>query len=124
MCAMTISIIWKTGNILMDGYQKLSDKYKLPTKAIGWGPHPVFSFKDEKGNDDLPLKSLFLQETAKAGILTNCKNFTSYAHEESDIQWVLEKFDGIFKIMADAITQNKVEALLEGPIVRARYVRS
>lgn len=118
------SKIWKTGNMLLNGYQSLANKYKVPTKAIGWGPHPVFSFKDEKGNDNLALKSLFLQETAKAGILTNCKNFTSYAHEESDIRWALEKFEGIFKTMADAIAKNKVEALLEGPLVRARYVRS
>ena len=36
-------------------------------------------------DDDLLLKSLFLQETIKRGILTNTSIMISYAHKEADI---------------------------------------
>ncbi|OGH70031.1 MAG: hypothetical protein A2754_00070 [Candidatus Magasanikbacteria bacterium RIFCSPHIGHO2_01_FULL_47_8] len=115
--------IQKTGAMLMEGCQNLISQHKLPLKMTGYPAHPVLSFKGADGADNLPLKTLFLQETAKAGIFTNCKHFTNYAHEEADIRVVLEKIDAIFKTMAEAMANNNIEKLLEGPIVRARYVR-
>jgi len=115
--------IQKTGTMLMDGLQSLIVRHMLPLKMTGYPAHPVISFKGSDGSDNLLLKTFFLQETAKAGIFTNCKHFTNYAHEESDIKIVLDKIDTIFKTMAEAMANNSIEKLLEGPMVRARYIR-
>src|SRR3989344_1105512 len=112
--------LWKTGDLLIEKYKKLTEKYKVPTKVTGIGPHPIFAFKDEKGGDNLALKSLFLQETAKRGILTNCSNLTNYSHEVKDIEEVAKRLEEIFVIMEKAVIENRVEASLEGPMIRPR----
>src|SRR3989344_3520969 len=112
--------LWSTGNLLLKKYQALAEKYDVPTKAMGIGPHPIFAFKDAQGADNLALKSLFLQETAKRGIFTNCSNLMNYSHEISDIEEVAGRLEEIFKIMEEAVSLNKVEVMLEGPMIRPR----
>lgn len=116
--------LWSNGKLIMDGYNQLALKYNLPTKAVGYACHPVFSFKNDDGNDNLELKTLFLQETIKRGLLTNCKVFTSYAHNQKDIKKALQIIEESFAIMATALKEGNVADCLEGPVVRARYVRS
>ena len=112
--------LWQTGELLIKNYNALAKKYDVPTKATGLGPHPIFAFKDENGNDNLALKSLFIQETAKAGILTNCSNLMNYSHTDSLIEEVSRKLDPIFKIMSEAVKKGEVEASLEGPMIKPR----
>ncbi len=116
--------LWQTGSRLLEGLRSHVARTGLPLAVLGTGVHPMLSFKDADGVDDLELKTLFLQETAKAGILTNCKFFVSYAHETSDIDEALDRIGGAFDLMADAVKRNAVTASLEGPTVAARYVRS
>lgn len=115
--------LWSNGQLIMDGYNNLAKKYFLPTKAIGHACHPVFSFKDEKGEDNLALKTLFLQETVKRGLLTNCKIFTSYAHRPQEIHQALKIIEEAFGVMAKAMRSGDITNYLEGPVVRARYIR-
>jgi len=115
--------LWELGNRLFQGLQEAVAKHQLPITVQGYGVHPILSFKDAQGVDNLELKTLFLQETAKAGLLTNAKFFVNYSHEMSDIEMALDRLTAIFAMMADAVSQNSVAALLEGPVVAARYVR-
>lgn len=115
--------IWKVGARLKNGMRELAELEKLPISVQGSDPHPILSFKNSDGVDNLELKTYFLQETAKAGILTNAKHFVSYSHEMSDIEKILEKYDVVFKQMSDALAKDDVASRLEGPTVAARYVR-
>ncbi|MEK7116763.1 MAG: aminotransferase class III-fold pyridoxal phosphate-dependent enzyme [Patescibacteria group bacterium] len=112
--------LWETGNLLIKNYNALANEYKIPTKAVGIGPHPVFVFKDNDGNDDLVLKSLFIQETAKAGILTSCSNVMNYSHTTSHIAEVSRRLEKVFAIMSSALKNGKVGTLLEGPVIKPR----
>jgi glutamate-1-semialdehyde aminotransferase len=80
----------------------------------------MFVFKDATGADDLVLKSLFIQETAKQGVLTSTSNMMNYSHEKRDIEEVAKRFDKVFAIMAKAIKEGRVLESLEGPPVRPR----
>lgn len=112
--------LWETGNMLIKNYNTLADKYEIPTTAIGLGPHPIFVFKDNEGNDNLILKSLFIQETSKVGILTSCSNVMNYSHTISHIKEVSRRLEKVFKIMHNALKNGKAEALLEGPMIKPR----
>jgi len=112
--------IWKTGDLLMNNYNSLAEHYGIPTKALGFGPHPVFTFKNVEGDDDLALKSLFIQETAKSGILTNCSVLMNYSHNESHVKKISREIDSIFSLMKDAIRKGKVGKMLEGPMIKPR----
>ncbi len=112
--------LWETGQIILDGYARLASSFGVPTKASGIAPHPLFIFKDEAGNDNLPLKSLFIQETAKAGILTNCSNLMNYSHEHDDVSEVLKRLEKVFEVMGKAVKTNRVLETLEGPMIKPR----
>ncbi|MBI4138612.1 aminotransferase class III-fold pyridoxal phosphate-dependent enzyme [Candidatus Uhrbacteria bacterium] len=112
--------LWERGKQMMQGYRTLAETTGVPTSVIGLGPHPIFQFKKPDGGDDLALKSLFIQETAKQGILTNCSNLVNYSHTEGDIQEVLSRMEEVFRVMAGAVNRNAVEASLEGPMIRPR----
>jgi glutamate-1-semialdehyde aminotransferase len=112
--------LWRIGRMLSEGCETLIVKYDLPMKMAGLHPHSIFIFKDAAGNDNLALKSLFLQETAKAGVFTNTSNMITYAHKAGDIKEVLKRLDRVFQVMAEAVSENKVELMLEGPMVRPR----
>lgn len=112
--------LWRTGELLLVHYNKLAKKHAIPTQGEGLGPHPMFTFKDKDGKDDLIMKSLFIQEAAKHGILTGCSNVTNYSLETKDVLEVAHRLDRIFAIMAVAIKNNNVRGALEGPPVLPR----
>ena len=112
--------LWKTGELLLSHYNKLAKKHGIPTQGEGLGPHPMFSFKDANGKDDLIMKSLFIQETAKNGILTGCSNLTNYSLEVKDVLEVAKRLDKVFAVMAKAIAEGRVHEALEGEPVRPR----
>ncbi len=109
------------GHQLIQGLQELVTRHQLPMSVQGYWAHPILSFKDPAGVENRELKTFFLQETAKAGILTNTKNFVSYSHESADIVHVLSVFDALFGRMSQALSTSSVASLLEGPVVTARY---
>jgi glutamate-1-semialdehyde aminotransferase len=112
--------LWQTGELLLSRYNMLAKKHGIPTEGVGIAPHPMFVFKDATGADDLVLKSLFIQETAKQGVLTSTSNMMNYSHEKRDIEEVAKRFDKVFAIMAKAIKEGRVLESLEGPPVRPR----
>jgi len=112
--------LWEMGELLIKNYNVLAERYAIPTKATGLGPHPIFVFKDKQGNDNLALKSLFIQETAKAGILTNCSNLMNYAHTTSHIEQISSRLEGIFSAMSGVLKKGGVEGALEGPMIKPR----
>lgn len=112
--------LWKTGELLLSHYNKLAKKHGIPTQGEGLGPHPMFNFKDANGKDDLIMKSLFIQETAKNGILTGCSNLTNYSLEVKDVLEVAKRLDKVFAVMAKAIAEGRVHEALEGEPVRPR----
>jgi glutamate-1-semialdehyde aminotransferase len=112
--------LWKSGELLSRGYNKLATLYSVPTKAMGIGPMPHFLFKDAEGNDNLPLKSLFLQECAKEGILTNCSVALNYSLNESVMKEVLKRIERVFRVLQAAIQEDAILKRLEGPVIRPR----
>lgn len=110
----------RQGEKVLRGYNALAREHDVPTVAAGVSPIIGFMFKDEKGNDNLPLKSLFLQECAKEGVLTNGTAMINYAHTDAVIREVLIRLGRVLSILGKAVRENAVEKLLEGPVIRPR----
>lgn len=112
--------IWDVGSVFLKSCQTLIEKHKIPVGVAGVGPLVGLTFKNNDGSDNLILKSLFMQETAKHGILTNTSNLINYSHDLSVVDEVVWRLDSIFGIMKKAVDENRVEAALEGPVIRPR----
>ena len=110
----------RQGEKIMCAYNAFARTYRVPTKAAGLGPIVGFLFKDEKGNDNLPLKSLFLQECAKEGLLTNGTAMINYAHTDKVIAEVVKRLQRTLSTVGKAVQENRVEKMLEGPVIKPR----
>jgi glutamate-1-semialdehyde-2,1-aminomutase len=121
-----IEYIWEQGRKLKDGYNIFVRELGLEkyTQCIGYPPRTVITFKDEDGNEDLLLKSLFQQECIKRGILFTGAHNICFSHTNKDIDYTLRVYRTVLEIIKDAIERNKVKELLEGEPVEPVFRRA
>jgi glutamate-1-semialdehyde aminotransferase len=110
----------KIGNLIGRGWVKLARRHGLDI-TLG-GPSALVNFSFNYGNAQ-ELKTLFTQEMLKRGFLAVLTVYVSYAHKEKHIKQYLKAVDQVFKIISQAIKDNKVKDLLEGPVAHKGFQR-
>ncbi|MFH1822593.1 MAG: aminotransferase class III-fold pyridoxal phosphate-dependent enzyme, partial [Patescibacteria group bacterium] len=110
----------KIGKIIAAGWRELADKHKLNI-SIG-GPMALVNFSFEYDNAQ-EIKTLFTQEMLKRGYLASLTVYVSFSHKEEHIKSYLKAVDEVFFIIAEAIKENKVNKLLEGPAAYSGFQR-
>ena len=89
--------------------------------------HPSWSFlmiAAGENTSDYEMKTLFLQEMFKRGILTLGSHNLSYAHDSSDLEKLLSTYEEVLPLIVNADRENKVKSLLEcEPLVPLFKVR-
>ncbi len=105
---------WDLGKLWKQRFNEIAEGLKIDAQVIGPGPRTHFEFKDVKGKDSLLLKSLFLQETIKRGILFGGPIFISLSHTKQDIKKTLEASEEALKIIKKAMADGDVKKYLEG----------
>lgn len=91
--------IWKLGAELKEGFNTLAKKYQLPVECIGYPCRLEFSFGNFAENSRKQVKSFFLQETAKRGIIFGMHIYLTFAHTKEHIKETLSVCDEVFKVM-------------------------
>lgn len=119
-----IKHIWRQGNKIKDGYNKLANDFGIGnfTMCIGWGPRTIIQFIDENGKDWLELKSLFQQEVIKRGILW-IYHMISYSHSDEDVQKTLKAYVEVMSILKKAINEKNVDKYLIGEKLQPAFRR-
>ncbi len=76
---------WKMGRKLKQGLVELIKKYSLErsVEVVGFAPNLSMNFKNQLGVISLELKTIFLQEVTKRGILFQGYFAISYSHKEA-----------------------------------------
>lgn len=121
-----ISHLWTQGTKLKNGYNNLAKKYEIEkyTQCTGMPVHNQFEFKYSNGEIWYELKSLFLQETIKRGILFSGVNNICLSHSDKDIETTLKAIEEAFTILKKAIVEEKVESLLQGKALKPIFKRN
>jgi glutamate-1-semialdehyde aminotransferase len=116
-----IEHLFKQGKKLKDGYNDLAASHGLGgrTSCRGYPPRNAASFRDEHGNTDAELKSLFMQECLKRGILFSGAHLPNYSHTDTDIERTLSVYDEAMAVLADAVETDTVAERLDGDPVGA-----
>ena len=111
-----IAHLWEQGRKIRDGYNVLARSYGIEryTRCIGYEPRSVVSFYNDKGAEDLLLKSLFQQECIRRGVLFTGSHNLCYSHSDSDIDYTLHVYRTVLEIVAKAIQNGHVRRLLKG----------
>jgi glutamate-1-semialdehyde aminotransferase len=114
-----IDHIWAVGKRLKDGANELAGSIGVNIECLGYPPRINLVFRDEGGNLSDELKSLFLQEAVKRGVLMGWQMFPTYSHSDEDVSRTLEAFEDAMRICKRAVQENNVAGYLEGELARA-----
>jgi len=121
-----IAHLWEQGQRLKDGYYVLAREYGLEkfTECQGLPPHTVAVFRDERGQESLVMKSLFMQECLKRGVLFSGVQNICFSHSSADIDTTLRVYRSAMEILARAVAAGKVRESLEGEPVEPVFRRA
>jgi len=114
-----IEHIWAYGHKLIELINSKADEHGIGNyfKAGGVPCAPWYSTFDSNGQVSLPLRTLFLQEMIKQGVLMPWIALC-YRHDETALHMTGEALDKAFKVYAQAISQNTTEGLLSGDTIK------
>lgn len=106
--------LWKKGRKLFDGFNTLSAEIGSTIRLIGHPPRMAFSCKDWNDEDSLDVKSLFLQEAHKRGVLFGGPVFPTFSHSDKDITRTLEASADAMRIVKKAVEEKNIDKYMEG----------
>jgi glutamate-1-semialdehyde 2,1-aminomutase len=114
------------GRRLKEGVSKLISESGLDDCLTIYG-HPswtLIGFTDKSNSTAFEIKTLYIQECLKRGIMSFGVHFINFAHSDADIDQTLTAYSEIFPILKRAISDGDVRKLLEcEPLVPLFKVR-
>jgi glutamate-1-semialdehyde aminotransferase len=110
--------VWALGERLREGVNSIAERVGVGLRCIGYPPRILIVAPQAGGGEDILLKSLFLQETVKRGVLMAWQMFPMYTHTDGDIAKTLSAFEDAMIICRKAKESGDVEKWLEGPPIR------
>ncbi len=109
-----IGHIWEMGRLLHEGINGAAERAGVKLRITGKPPRGGISIKNENGEEDLLLKSLFLQETVKRGVLFGGPVFTTFSHGADDIKKTIDASSEAIKVLKAALESGEAASFLEG----------
>jgi len=110
---------WRLGEKLISEFDEIAQEIGVNIRIQGLPVRSTIICKDNDGNESLLLKSLFLQETIKRGVLFGPGAvLLSYSHSTKDIDKTLSVCKEGMKIVKKAIINKNVEKVLKGKVMK------
>jgi glutamate-1-semialdehyde aminotransferase len=116
-----IPYIWEKGKKLREGLNKAAREAGVDLLVPGNPPRSGLIFRDGSGRESPDLKSLFLQETVKRGILFGGPVYISLSHTDADIERTVEASAEAIKIVRKAVDSGGVDSFMEGKKIGTVY---
>ena len=107
--------IAKCGNYLINGIQQLIYEYDLSNiiRILGHPSLTYLLFSDINKYTSLDIKTYYLQEVLKRGILTFGAHGLNYSHTINEIDYLLSVYDEVFKLLKLRIKNSDLHEKLE-----------
>ncbi|KHT52254.1 aminotransferase class III-fold pyridoxal phosphate-dependent enzyme [Vibrio sinaloensis] len=105
----------RLGTELKDQLNKLIARYNL-ADVVDCVGHPSWSFIVFKGADNITpfeMKTLYMQEMFKSGILTLGTHNLSFSHNAVHIAQLLKSYEQFFELLKECIAKQTVENVLD-----------
>jgi glutamate-1-semialdehyde aminotransferase/spore coat polysaccharide biosynthesis protein SpsF (cytidylyltransferase family) len=109
--------LWALGGRWLAGARALVATAEAGIGVGGAAPRSHFTFTDRDGFEAYQIRSLFLQECLKGGVLFGVPIFMSYSHREDDVAETLAVVEAALAVVVDALRRGDLTARLEGPPV-------
>src|SRR5207244_11857321 len=94
-------------------------------RCIGCPLHPTVVVEHKVSDTQRLLMSLFLQETARHGVIFHFAGFNiSFSHAEADVDETLAACEKALRVLGDALEDGRVAERLRGKPYREAFRRS
>jgi glutamate-1-semialdehyde 2,1-aminomutase/spore coat polysaccharide biosynthesis protein SpsF len=112
-----IETLWQHGRFLADGVTGLVVKHGLEDvfSLVGLPPWKIVSIKAHKAAPMMAIKTLFVTEMLRGGVLMSGSHNVNFAHTSAQLGLVLAAWDRTLGIVADALDKGDVLNRLSGP---------
>lgn len=112
-----IDTLWKTGEALRSGVEALVMKHALEKVVAlkGLAPWVLLDFLPQKQASREALKTLFVTQMARHGVLILSSHNVCYAHNAADVAQVLHAWDATLAHMAAELKSGALESRLPCP---------
>lgn len=108
--------IFSIGNRIKDDFNKLAQRHGSKIECIGLGPRLDFHYRNINGQEDIKVKTLFMQEVVKRGIFFVWNMLPSYKLSDKDVEYTLKMFDEALQVTTNAEKKGTVVTMLEGEL--------
>ncbi len=107
------------GRVLQEGLNVLAEQAGLldRVKCIGYPSWSLLKFLDADGKDSFLVRSLFMQECVKRGVLLLATHNMTAAHDPLAIEGTLKVYAEVCKTLAEWLSDKTPERFLEGQII-------
>lgn len=120
-----IAHLWRMGRRFQDGFRRLAKDLEVDAECLGYPVHSKIVFRHSDPGLPRALMSLFLQETAKGGVLFHFAGFNiSFSHSEADVDETLRVCETALRVVRDASMDGQVMQRLEGKPYQEVFRRS
>jgi glutamate-1-semialdehyde 2,1-aminomutase len=115
-----IETLWKTGEALANGAQAHIDRHGLGDviKFAGLAPWKLLTFLDHARATKEEIKTLFIREMLRAGVLIAGSNNVCYAHGAEDVAQILAAYAATLGTIAEELDKGNVGERLGCPPIR------
>jgi len=100
-----IAHLWRTGQALMEGLDRLAQELGIEAHSIGVAPMPFLTFRYADAEVRETAKYVFYRETTRRGVLLHPSHhwFMCAAHTEADVAHTLEVAEDGFRAVKEAL---------------------
>jgi len=110
-----IAHLWAVGRRFQTGFRLAAAQAGVPADCVGFPVHPKIVFRHAKDETNRMLMSLFLQETARRGVIFHFAGFNvSFSHSDADVDQSLEACGAALRIVGEALADGSITDRLEG----------
>ena len=115
-----LETIKSNGKKLQDGLNVMSREAGLQDciQCIGHPSWSLISFSDIAGCESALIRTLFIQELNKRGVLSLGAHNMSTSHDHVHVEQTLHTYANVLKTISGWLNETQPESFLEGPIIR------
>jgi len=91
-----IGHLWKQGQLMWEGANRLFGQYRLPVQVKGFWPCPMFVFEPAAAG----LRDAFFRESYRQGLSFYNVSYVNFSHAERDIEEALQRLDVVCQTLS------------------------
>ena len=118
-----VKYLWDYGQKISDQVEQLLFQHGLDKtiKLSGYAPWKIIQFLDHEIVSTAELKTLFIQEMIKRGILINSALNINFSHSSVDQYKIIKAFEEVLSIIAECIKNKNTKKYLRSPVIKPLF---